>query len=1056
MILGKTGFAALLGLAVLMVVVPVSRAQAPISQFDFPSQPLAAALRALGSQTSTNVLFDPPLVEGRDAPALKDELTLDQAFARVLAGSGLTHRFLDEKTVMIISVVTTPPAMRPVPSTPADGSRRLAQTAQADPNQSATGSQSSRSNDGRVAASTTAQPGDRVAEIVVTGSRIQRPGYTSPTPVTTLDASAIEQGGQINIASLLNDIPAFRASTTEQSSSQTNTALGANYADLRGLGSMRTLVLMNGQRFVPQIGTGSGNTSNQVDLNVFPAIAIQRVDVVTGGASSAWGSDAVAGVVNLQMYERYQGAKVDVQHGVSSRGDNETNAVQLLAGRSVLQDRARFVLAGAWSQNDGVADISHRPWWGDHVYIMPDPTRCANCYLAGSQWQNSTNAPGGVITSAAVAGGGTSSALNNIAFGIGGVPYNMPQGYFRSGSNGIFGGTVPDNYDGLYVPFKAPSQRTNFYGNFDFDFTHDLTGHVTVSYSDRHARNFTNAMVIPYTILTGNPFIPASIQARMTALNLASITLGVKQVEILTPPAGENGYQVNGKTRRISAGFDWQFGASWKLDGYAAYGDNHSQNFAPNQRNFANVRQASDAVVGPNGAIVCRNPANGCVPINIFGVGSPAPAALDFITSDQEILVDAYQRVVAVNLSGAPFDTWAGPISVAAGAEYRRETKGDTYDALTAAGALNANGAPTLNFAGELSVREGYVETAIPLLSGVRAVKSLELNAAYRGTDYSTVGSVDTWKAGVIWKVTDSLLFRGTMSRDIRAPTITELFFPQTRGSSVTIPGQAELADFFNGGNPALKPEVADARLFGLTFRPGGSFGATIDYYDVRLADVITSASQFNIVNACIAGDATACAQWVRDPVTGKVTRLVGGFSNISAVEMKGVDSELFWSLRLGNLPGKVDLRLQGTWSAELNYQLASDQPMEDYAGQNSRGIVFTTPFYVPTFRGALNVGYSIGGFGGAVVAHYVSAGVNDHLITTMQFAANDIAAYWNFDLNLGYKFGSAHRFQIYGNVRNLFDREPAFAPNNGLAIPTSPTYDTVGRTYAVGFRYLL
>jgi iron complex outermembrane receptor protein len=895
------------------------------------------------------------------------------------------------------------------------------------------------------------EPANQVEEVVVSGSRIARPGFTSPTPVTSVDAQAIEQTGQINIANVLNELPAFRPTTTETSAAQVNVALGANYADLRGLGTMRTLVLMNGQRVVPQIGIFSAGTSNQVDLNIFPSIAIQRVDVVTGGASSAWGSDAVSGVVNLQMYKRYEGFKVDLQSGISTFGDNRGNAAQMLAGTNLMDNRAHLVVAGAWSQNDGVGDISHRPWWGDHTNLMADP-RCTNCYLAGDEWQLSVNAPGGVITGAAVTGGGTSTALNNTAFGIGGVPYNMPQGSFRSGSNGIFGGSVPDNYDNLYVPIKAPSQRLNLYGNVDFDFTENLTGFVTVNFSDRHARNFTNAMLISYTILNGNPFIPPSVQARMTALNLASLTVGVKQVEILTPPEGVNGYQVNGKTKRVSAGFDWKLGENWNLDGYFAYGDNHSQNFAPHQRNFTNIRQASDAILGANGAIVCRNPANGCVPINIFGPGSPSPAALEFITDDQNILVNAYQRAAALNLGGEPFSTWAGLVSVAAGLEYREEAKSDTWDALSLTGALQNGGAP-INFAGELDVKEGYLEAAVPVLSNLPAVQSLELNGAYRATDYSTIGRVNTWKMGAIWRVFDPLLIRATVSRDIRAPVLTELFFPSTRTTSVTIPGQAQQANFFTGGNPNLKAEIAKGKLFGITFRPSELFGATLDYYDLRIEDLITSASQFNIVNGCLAGNANSCAQWVRDPATGIVTDIIGGFSNISEVHLRGIDGELFSTFGLGGIPGRMTVRLQASYADELTYQIAADQPVEDYAGHNARGIVVNSPFWVPTVKGAFHFRYDLEGISAELVADYVAAGVNDHLLTTAQYAQNDIPAYWKFDLNLGYRFGSQNRFQAYGTVRNLANKEPPFAPFPGTGIATSTLYDTIGRTYLLGLR---
>jgi iron complex outermembrane recepter protein len=998
--------------------------------FHIKAQPMSEALLELGEQSGLTIIAETALTRGLKAPEFSTLATVDQAFRRLLDPVGLRAHFLDNKTVAITLAGENEGELGAMTATPV----RMAQV----------------DRSAQVAA-TSPLAAEQLEEVVVSGSRITREGFTSPTPVTTLDSSAIEQKGAVNVASVLNDIPAFRPSTTDQSASQVNTATGANYADLRGLGSMRTLVLMNGERVVPQIGTFNAGTSNQVDLNIFPSIAIQRVDVVTGGASSAWGSDAVAGVVNLQMYRRYDGLKVDVQTGLSSRSDNRNNAAQILAGTSFFEDRAHVVVAGAWSKNEGVGDISSRPWWGDHAHILPDSTRCSTCYLAGEEWQMSTSAPGGVITGASLVGGGTTSSLNNIAFGTNGEPYNMPQGYFRSGSNGLFGGSVPNNYDNLYVPFKPPSERLNFYGNLDFDFTDDLTGFLTVNYSERKAKNFTNAMIINYTINSGNPFIPASIQQRMTDSNIASFNIGVKHLDILTPPDGENPYEVSGETERVSAGFNWRMGGGWKLDGYAAYGDNLTHNFGHNQRNFANARQAADAIL-LNGVIVCRDPSNGCVPLNLFGVGSASPAALEFMTDDQHIEVSTNQRAVALNLSGEPFSTWAGPVSIATGAEYREERKKDEWDALSLTGALQNGGTP-LNYSGEMDVKEGYFETAIPLVSGVTAIERLELNAAFRATDYSTAGRVDTWKAGAIWEVTDTLLFRGTVSRDIRAPSLTELFTPQTRTTSVAVPGQPEFAEFFTGGNPDLKSEVADGKLFGVTYRPSELFGATLDFYDLELSDVITQANQVTIVNACLAGDANACSQWVRDP-SGKVTRIIGGFSNISAVELRGVDAELFSAFGLG--VGKLQLRLQGTYTDRMTYQVAADQPVEDYAGQNARGIVVNSPFWVPRFRGSLNVGYHLDQLTASLTSNYISSGVNEHLITTEQYARNDVPAYWKHDLHLAYRFGQENQVQVYGVVGNLLDEEPPFVPNTSLAIPTSPLYDTIGRTYLLGVRYSL
>jgi iron complex outermembrane receptor protein len=892
------------------------------------------------------------------------------------------------------------------------------------------------------------QSSDDIQEIVVT-TRVLRTGFTAPTPTTTIDASQISDSGASNIADVLNLDPALRPAITSTTSDNRPFAPGANFADLRGLGSTRTLVLINGERVVPEVPPYSNQITNQVDLSIIPTIAIQRVDVITGGASAAWGSDAVAGVVNLNLYRHYQGGVVSISGGESQAQDNRDVNLGFLGGTDFGGGRGHITAAAEFDKNNGIGDVYSRSWGRVGAFTLANPDlACKGCYVAGTGYQYSTYAPGGLITSGPLKGTG---------FGAAGQPYPFTYGSFISG-NGMFGGGVPGNspQQGFYM--EPPSTKDSIYIYSDYQLTDDLTAHVQFDWAESDTRTKAGTYTPTFNIASGNPFIPASVQAAMTADQLSSITVGDYATDI-----GRLGLHVSDVTNRATVGLDWDLGHTWKVSGYYEFGENYDQADFSNVINSANVTQAANAVT-VNGQITCANPANKCAPLDIFGLGSASPAALAFITANAFDHIRYEQQVVAADLHGDPFSTWAGTVSLAAGVSERYEQQTDVVDAAQAAGDYKSpSGSPNAlanpSFHGSEHVSEEYGEVVVPLAKDLPGIKELDLNAAARHADYSTAGGANTWKLGVTWNVTEDFLLRATESHDFRAPDLTELYYPQVLAGTIPVLGQSQLAPNYNGGNPNLQPEKAQSTTAGFTFSPQAVPGlhASIDYFNINLKNAITISNGTTIVNLCAAGYTVYCEQETRE--NGIVTSVHAEFANISSILTRGEDLELSYTTPLSrltqSLPGAVTFRALGTYTSLLTLQQGPGQPTYNHAGQLNSGLYTLSNFFAPRLHSTFSFNYEVSGVAATLVADLVSAGVADTSISTAQYSQNNIPTYIEYDLWGSYTLPSNKNFQVFATIDNLLNKSPPFDPITPLSIPTAAgLYDIIGRTFKIGVRY--
>lgn len=953
------------------------------------------------------------------------------------------------------------------------------------------------------AAEDQAEPGDAAAQITVTGSRIVRDGYDAPTPVSVISTKELKSEAPANVSDFVNTLPAVRGSGTAASSngSLSNGAAGINSVNLRNLGANRTLVLFDGQRSVASTTTGT------VDVNTFPQALIQRVEVVTGGASSAYGSDAVSGVVNFILDKEFAGFKTEYEHGVTTYGDGPNHKISATGGASFADGKGHVLLSGEYFTQVGIQSID-RDWNDTGFFLANNPayvaarctdaaalnTPCVNEYLIQSGIGTGQFTPGGLISTGPLRGtyfGSINPAtgravVNQLVFGttsgqwmVGGDTDITTQGHRSSAT------------------LLPKEKRHSAFARLSYEFSPAIELFGQFSYSRYNGESFyQQTPTTGVTIQRDNAFLPDSVRAAMVANNLTSIQIGTSNVFL--PPQGSNNtrevfrYVAGGKGEFATGGVDWQW------DGYYQLGKTKTNELLTNAWNIARMASATDAVVAAAGnvggyapgTVVCRinvdaNTANddrACAPLNRIGTNGASQAAINYVLYNglqplrqQELK----QEVAALGFStNNLIDLWAGPISLAFGGEYRKESVTGTVDPLFRP--LVANGVTTgtwiygnyLPTIGSYDVKEGFVEAIVPIMKG------MDVNGAARVTDYSTSGTVTTWKAGLTWQIVDDLRFRGTISRDIRAPNLSELFAPGTgRTNTVNVPqpNGTIAANQFNEstvGNPTLRPEVAKTYGAGLvatpTFLPG--FALSVDYYNIKLEGAIDSLTAQTLTDQCyLQGIAAACSfistsggRGVTTPGLA-VTSIEIRPTNFVSVKTSGIDIEASYRRAIG--PGNLSLRALASRAIDLTTEngvtLATDA-----AGQNTGGLPDWTYRFTAGYD--FDAGFSIQG-----VARGVSGGVynNNYIVCTTDCPLstadnrtvnlNRIPGAFFFDLNMNYNFDVSNaRMQVFLAVRNITNKDPVLVANGptGNNTPAYPQtnralYDVLGRVFRMGVR---
>ncbi|HYJ40287.1 MAG TPA: TonB-dependent receptor, partial [Steroidobacteraceae bacterium] len=709
-----------------------------------------------------------------------------------------------------------------------------------------------------------------VEEVVVTGSRIRVRDYEAISPVTTVSADAIQATGQLSVEEVLNRLPQVVPGLTANSN---NPANGTSTVDLRGIGTPRTLVLINGRRLTPSTQTGV------VDLNNVPVRLIDRVEVVTGGASAVYGSDALAGVVNFIMKEDYQGFDFGIQHGQSAQGDGAQSQFDVLLGGNLGEDRGNITVFASYFDRDSVLQ-SEREFTRVDRSGNGSPTGNARLPNVGL---NPYPTVGDFL------GGGSTS--RDYAFNLN-----------NNGGVRVWNNTLPetsadgqgDKYNFSPVNFLlTPGERINIGAMGNLKITDKLTAYMDIMYVDsRNAAQLapTPAVNVPFD--PDSPLLSAQARALMDARpNPNAPGFLTRRMTEIGPRLQEN----KSKLQQADVGFrgdlpykDWQFDVSYQFG----------------RTDFINVTH-NDVSRSKFAAGLSNCPAEyvkfvpGCVPVNAFGVGSITPEMANFIRLDFSDSTIFERQLANASINGTLAELPAGPLGFALGAEYRKDSSEYVPDLAKKQGdILGFNAAQPV--AGEFDVTELFAETVVPLLKDLPAVKSLSLEAGLRYSDYSSVGEVTSYKAGLDWAPMSSLHVRGMYQRAVRAPSVFELFqagdkgFPivndpcaSTRANGTTRVVPADVAAFCQQtwginaatytqtnsqiealfyGNTNLSEETSDTLTFGFALTPEAipDLHLSVDYYKIKVRDFVNTleGGPTGVVLACFASldiDSDAC-----------------------------------------------------------------------------------------------------------------------------------------------------------------------------------------------------
>ena len=942
-----------------------------------------------------------------------------------------------------------------------------------------------------------AQDGRPQEEVIVTGSRVVRSGFDSPQPLSVIGAEQINRLGLVNVGDVVRTLPQNTPFFTETNVGIGNFNVGAQLANLRGLNPFfgtRTLTLVDTKRVVPTTEGGA------VDLTLIPSMLVERTEVVTGGASAAYGSDAIAGVVNVILDRDLEGMRAQLDYGRTLEGDGGDTHASFAVGTPFAEGGRGHVIFGAEYQNqDAIGPCSRtRDWcreaWGVGTNAgFADGNGLPN-FVVGPNAKFPTSETG-VLTPF----GGAPMQFS--ADGSELLPYDpgvFPGTFARFGGDGALAGYDISN-------IRPETERYSVLAHVDYSLGNGLELFAEVAFAHSSAESFpANGALGPIAL----PIAPDN--AFLTPEVLAVAPAGGIFARIFMPDVLSARNTTENDTARFVVGLEGELGSEWQWDAYYQRGRNENE-----QRLFHNVvggllppavappptynflGWALDAVRAdpndPTSPIVCRatlpgpafNPlAEGCVPLNLFGIGNADPAALDYAFRTLKEDSEYDQNVVGANFRGRVAEGWAGPISAAAGFEWRQDESSATHDLANQPWYGSYFLSWGLDRGGEIEVLEGYAEIDVPMH------EKLHTNFAARRTRNeaksidpatpSSSHSFTSWKAAAIFDPTSWLRVRGTLSRDVRAAGFRELFLPRvtTVGAPGSFPAgitnpwnnnEAETYLSTTGGNPSLTPEKADTTTLGIVL----SFERlrfSMDWYEIDLVDAITPGgtgglSAQQLVDACFAtgGTGAVCGK-VTGAGTDDIVAVDSSSINIGSFLTRGYDFEIGYDVPVG--AGNFDVRLIATYLYDMIVDNGLGSPPVDYHGQSGPVASFGGFNTSPDWQATAWLSYSRNRLVTTLETRYIGSGKLNALWTEsppgaptntlpMTVTDNSVDSRYYLTWSGSYDFprSSGRALQIFWVVNNLLDRDPPVAPGGNL-YPTNPVFfDTLGRRFRAGVR---
>ncbi len=875
-------------------------------------------------------------------------------------------------------------------------------------------------------------------EVTVTGSRIKRTtDFSTPNPTTVVDSSFMENLGLVNVAEAVTQLPANVSTNTPASTGNAGFFIGSTIANLRGLNpyfGSRTLTMMNNRRFVPT------NQGDGVDLNFIPSILIDRIDIVTGGGSAAYGSGAIAGVENIFLNTKLEGGKLTGDFYQSSHSDARDKHFGAAYGHGFADGRGHFVVGGEYQNQDSLGCFAVRSWCAQGVDLYASAAANSQPYRLGSNVRATQINYNGVFGTGNAAANTTLQATpdgqGTMSFGLGQQPFTT-FGFPRQ--RNAPGG---DGYSAFqFTNLLAPVKRGVGTGTFTFDLTDSLKFSADGSWGKVETTNFAGGATDTADFITpqnafiqGNPALTAAVGTG--AFLNKNWTLQTNSFSKFTTTV-----------KRFSVGLDGKFGSSsWTWDAYYQFGDTAREQLVNDNRHLNGYLMATDSVV-VNGVAQCRVTAAGgaaaaaaqylalygkpapyaavastpngdiiaagCQPLNPFGVQQVNSGAYNYAWGRLDETLSYRQQVTAANASGDIFDgIGAGPFQAAVGGEFRTEL-GHNDELTQIPDAIRRDFSTQYGeaFAGKVSVWEAYLEGNFPLLKDKPAAKSLEVDIAGRESHYDNAGLTGTsgqefkhnltaFKFSGIWEPLDWLRFRGSQSRDMRAANFRELYYGQVISAGGTFgfcgPGQGDPCEFDLHGNVNLNPEKADTTTAGIVLTPRDAisgFEFAVDYFKIRIKDAILQASTPNVLNGCKAGNQAYCDQITFDsrgqaffqagPNNYNVQTITAYAFNGAGYLYKGLDFTTNYLFAFKN-DATLNTRILATRMFKQDVQTVQNGPFVNVVGETGASQSFVSDYQpAPLWTANVTTTYATGPWTATGQMRWVDHGIVDHLGVT-------------------------------------------------------------------------
>jgi len=927
-----------------------------------------------------------------------------------------------------------------------------------------------------VTAQETEKAANSVERIEVTGSRILREGAIAPSPVTVISGEDLINTGAMNIGEVLNKLPALATTFSLANSGRFIGTAGVSLLDLRGMGTDRTLVLVDGKRHV-----ASSPGTSSVDTNTIPSTWIDRVEIITGGASAVYGADAVTGVVNFILKKDITGLNVSAIKGFADNSSYQNEKYTFSFGQDFAEGRGNAAISVEYNSQNSLNALDN-PWTATSYAAFP--------YALATGMQR----PADKVNDEAFPDRITLPNAGYYVISNQGTVWNPNTfdiiGLFNSDSSirDVYAGPLSDanfcaspgcDYINLrqYTEVQPKFERFNYNFKANYDVTDDLNAYVEAKYSKTEGENIGQPFFRFFTranlIKRDNAFLDPSVGDLMDELGITSIGVNKMYNDI-----GRRLEENTRETTRFVAGLQGNLSEDWSMDVSLIHGKSEIERVNAANVILANYANAIDAVFDTGGNIVCRSAAaqaDGCVPANIMGDGAISQEAIDYITTTSVGTSEIEQTVFSATFTNsAIYELPAGMVGFAGGVEYRDESSLTVEDPFAKTGAtfFNALGETDGNY----DVKEAFFELSIPLLADVFLIDTLVFDTAVRYADYSTIGDATSWKLGLDWTVNPELRARFTVSEAIRAPNIDELFSGQSQsfarvrdvckvseldllaaeGRAVRAANCAALgvpADFNSnydsatletlvGGNPGLQPEKSQSITAGVVYQPEwlDGFSFTADYWEIDIEDTISGIGFQTLLDRCVDSPTGInnqfCSLITRDPNTSQITLLKGFALNIARSLTSGVDFEFGYDFDA--LGGRFNTSFIGTYLIE-----AKDYPFQDEPDNYTD---FEGVLGDETWQGSISIDYTQGAWVAGWNTRFIN-GVELYSPTSLETNPNPsnemrYGSYFITDASLGYNFENGVGLKL--GVDNLFNRRlPGTSQGNGAG---SAIYDNIGR----------